>query len=78
MITRKKIFDKVENLSLQEVKQFSTSSLITSTTNDITQIQMVVSMGLQLMIKAPVTAVWAVLKILNKGVYYEKSRSKNT
>ena len=67
MITRKKIFDKVENLSLQEVKQFSTSSLITRTTNDITQIQMVVSMGLQLMIKAPVTAVWAVLKILNKG-----------
>lgn len=67
MRTRKKLFEKVENLSMQEVKQFSTSSLITRTTNDITQIQMVVSMGLQLMIKAPVTAVWAVLKILNKG-----------
>ncbi len=67
MRTRKKIFEKVENLSMAEVKQFSTSSLITRTTNDITQIQMVVSMGLQLMIKAPVTAVWAVLKILNKG-----------
>ncbi|MGN1013211.1 MAG: ABC transporter ATP-binding protein [Clostridia bacterium] len=67
MRTRKKLYEKVENLSLQEVKQFSTSSLITRTTNDITQIQMVVAMGLQLMIKAPVTAVWAVLKILNKG-----------
>lgn len=67
MRTRKKLFEKVENLSMQEVKQFSTSSLITRTTNDITQIQMVVSMGLMLMIKAPVTAVWAVLKILNKG-----------
>lgn len=67
MRTRKKLFQKVENLSMQEVKQFSTSSLITRTTNDITQIQMVVAMGLQLMIKAPVTAVWAVLKILNKG-----------
>lgn len=67
MRTRKKLYEKVENLGLQEVKQFSTSSLITRTTNDITQIQMVVAMGLQLMIKAPVTAVWAVLKILNKG-----------
>ena len=67
MRTRKKLFDKVERLDTAEVKQFSTSSLITRTTNDITQIQMVVSMGLQLMIKAPVTAVWAVLKILGKG-----------
>ena len=67
MRTRKKLYEKVEDLGLQEVKQFSTSSLITRTTNDITQIQMVVAMGLQLMIKAPVTAVWAVLKILNKG-----------
>ena len=67
MRTRKKVFEKVENLAMQEVKQFSTSSLITRTTNDITQIQMVVAMGVQLMIKAPVTAVWAVLKILNKG-----------
>ena len=67
MRTRKKLFDKVERLDMAEVKQFSTSSLITRTTNDITQIQMVVSMGLQLMIKAPVTAVWAVLKILGKG-----------
>ena len=67
MKTRKKLFDKVERLDMAEIKQFSTSSLITRTTNDITQIQMVVAMGLQLMIKAPVTAVWAVFKILGKG-----------
>ena len=67
MRTRKKLFDKVERLDMAEIKQFSTSSLITRTTNDITQIQMVVAMGLQLMIKAPVTAVWAVFKILGKG-----------
>lgn len=64
---RKKIFDKVENLSLHEVKIFSTSSLITRTTNDVTQIEMLISIGLQLLIKAPITAVWAVTKILNKS-----------
>ena len=64
---RKKIFDKVENLSLHEVKTFSTSSLITRTTNDVTQIEMLISIGLQLLIKAPITAVWAVTKILNKS-----------
>ncbi len=67
MKVRKKLFNKVENLAMSEVKNFSTSSLITRTTNDITQIQMLVSMGLQLMIKAPITAVWAVTKILNKS-----------
>lgn len=67
MATRKKLFDKVGNLAMQEVKNFSTSSLITRTTNDITQIQMFVAMGLQLLIKAPITAVWAITKILNKG-----------
>ena len=67
MATRKKLFDKVENLAMQEVKNFSTSSLITRTTNDITQIQMFVAMGLQLLIKAPITAVWAITKIVNKG-----------
>lgn len=67
MAIRKKIFDKVENLGMQEIKEFSTSSLITRTTNDITQIQMLVAMGLQLMIKAPITAVWAITKILNKS-----------
>ena len=64
---RKKIFDKVENLSLHEVKTFSTSSLITRTTNDVTQIEILISIGLQLLIKAPITAVWAVTKILNKS-----------
>ena len=56
MKVRKKLFDKVENLAMHEVKQFSTSSLITRTTNDITQVQMFVAMGLQLLIKAPITA----------------------
>lgn len=64
---RKKLFTKVENLAMHEIKSFSTSSLITRTTNDITQIQMLVAMGLQLMIKAPITAVWAITKILNKS-----------
>jgi len=64
---RKVVFNKVESLGIDEVKRFSTSSLITRTTNDITQIQMLIAMGLQLMIKSPVTAVWAVTKILNKS-----------
>ena len=64
---RKKIFEKVENFGMEEIKKFSTSSLITRTTNDITNIQMVIAMGMQMMIKAPITAVWAVLKILNKS-----------
>ncbi len=67
MQLRKSLFDKVENLSTSEVKKFSTSSLITRTTNDITQIQMLVAMGMQLMIKSPITAIWAVTKILNKS-----------
>ena len=67
MNLRKDIFNKVESLSINEIKQFKTNSLITRTTNDITQIEMVISMGLQLLLKAPITAVWAVLKILNKS-----------
>ena len=67
MKVRKKLFNKVGNLGMNEVKQFSTSSLITRTTNDITQIQMVIAMGLQLSIKAPITAIWAITKILNKS-----------
>lgn len=66
-VTRKKLFTKVEDLSIGEVKKFSTSSLITRTTNDITQIEMIIGMGLQLMIKAPITAIWAINKILNKS-----------
>ena len=65
--TRKQIFDKVQNLDTEEVKNFQTSSLITRTTNDVTQIEMLVAMGLQLLVKAPITAVWAITKILNKG-----------
>ncbi len=67
MHLRKKLFEKVENFSMEEIKKFSTSSLITRTTNDITNIQMFISMGLQMMIKAPITAVWAIFKILNKS-----------
>lgn len=67
MKVREKLFNKVGNLGMSEVKQFSTSSLITRTTNDITQIQMVIAMGLQLSIKAPITAIWAITKILNKS-----------
>lgn len=67
MKIRKCIFGKVEKLSMQEVKNFSTSSLITRTTNDVTQVEMLVTLGLQLLIKAPITAVWAVTKILNKS-----------
>ena len=67
MKIRKRLFDKVQNLAMNEVKQFSTSSLITRTTNDITQIQMLVAMGLQMMVKSPITAVWAITKILNKS-----------
>ncbi len=64
---REKVFDKVAAFGSGEIKQFSTASLITRTTNDITQIQMVVAMGLQVMIKAPIMAVWAVLKIVGKS-----------
>lgn len=64
---RKDIFEKVENFSEGEVKKFSTNSLITRTTNDVTQVEMLVAMGLQLMIKSPITAIWAVSKILNKS-----------
>lgn len=67
MNLRKKLFEKVESFSMGEINKFSTSSLITRTTNDITNVQMFISMGLQMMIKAPITAVWAVLKILNKS-----------
>ena len=67
MNIREKIFHKVESLSMQEVKTFSTSSLITRTTNDVTQMEMLISMGLQLLIKSPIMAIWAITKILNKS-----------
>lgn len=65
--TRKKLFDKVEELDYHQAKQFSTSSLITRTTNDITQTQMVLAMGMQMIIRAPMTVVVAISKILNKS-----------
>ena len=67
MNIRKKLFTKVENLAMNEIKQFSTSSLITRTTNDITQIQMLMAMGLQLAIRSPIMAIWAIRKILTKN-----------
>lgn len=65
---RSLLFNKVESFSMEEINRFSTSSLITRSTNDITQIQMLVVMGLQLVIKAPITAVWAIIKISDKGL----------
>ena len=65
--TRKKLFTKVESLAMEDLKKFQTSSLITRTTNDITQVEMLLGMGTQLLIRAPITAVWAITKILNKS-----------
>ena len=64
---RKNIFHKVENMGLAEIKKFSTSSLITRTTNDVTQVEMLIGMGLHAMVKAPVMATSAIFKILDKG-----------
>lgn len=64
---RCKLFTKVNDFSLEEIKKFSTSSLITRTTNDVTNLEMLLSMGLQLLIKAPITAIWAIKKILGKN-----------
>lgn len=64
---RDKVFSKVSDFGNGEIKKFSTASLITRTTNDITQIQMFVAMGLQVMIKAPIMAVWAIYKIVGKS-----------
>lgn len=68
MNIRTKLFNTVEDLDMEEIKEFSPSSLITRTTNDVSQIEMLLGMGLQLLIKAPITAVWAVTKILNKNM----------
>ena len=65
--TRSRLYRKVESLSSGDIKKFSTSSLITRTTNDITQLEMVLGMGLQLLIKAPIMAIWAIDKIVNKN-----------
>jgi ATP-binding cassette subfamily B protein len=64
---RKRIFEKTISFGVSEIKKFSTASLITRTTNDVTQIEMLLAMGLQLLIKAPIMAVWALLKIVGKS-----------
>ncbi|MGE5455946.1 MAG: ABC transporter ATP-binding protein [Ignavibacteriales bacterium] len=64
---RRDVFRKVEHFGMEEINKFSTGSLITRTTNDITQIQMIISMGLQLVIKAPILAIWAIYKIAGKS-----------
>lgn len=64
---REKLFHHVMDAGSEEMQDFSIPSLITRTTNDITQIQMIIAMGLQMLIKAPIMAVWAVIKILGKS-----------
>lgn len=64
---REKLFDKVQNFSLAEINHFSTASLITRSTNDVTQVQNLIVMGLQVVVKAPIMAVWAILKIADKS-----------
>ena len=64
---REKIFKKVQKFSIDEIKKISASSLITRTTNDVSQIEMLIAMGLQAMIKAPIMATWAISKIISKS-----------
>lgn len=64
---RSRLFNKVQSFSMEEINNFSTASLITRSTNDITQVQMLIVIGLQLLVKAPILAVWAVLKITGKS-----------
>ncbi|WP_057887530.1 ABC transporter ATP-binding protein [Companilactobacillus mindensis] len=64
---RKDVFNQVMDYSTQDIKKFSVSSLLTRSTNDLTQLQQFIAMGLQVIIKAPITAIWAITKIANKG-----------
>lgn len=68
--TRKKVFNKVIDFNMEEIKKFSTSSLITRTTNDIKQVQTLIVMGVQMIIKSPIMAVYAITKIANKGIEF--------
>ncbi len=63
---RGQIFDKVQSFSMEEIGRFSTASLITRSTNDVMQVQMMIVMGLEVLMRAPVTAVWAICKIAGK------------
>ena len=65
---RSQLFTKVDSFSMEEINRFSTDSLITRSTNDITQVQMLITMGLQMIIKAPIMVIWAVIKISGKGL----------
>lgn len=67
MRVRSAVYGKVESFSMAEINRFSTASLITRSTNDITQVQMVFVMGMQAIIKAPIMAIWAIVKILGKN-----------
>ncbi len=69
-ITRSAVFKKVGSFGMEEIKEFSTSSLITRTTNDVTQVQMLIGMGLQAIIKAPIMATWAIIKIMGKNMVW--------
>ncbi len=69
-ITRASVFQKVMSFSMREVNSFSISSLITRTTNDITQIQTLIVMGMQMLVKAPLTAIWAMIKISNNNTTF--------
>lgn len=64
---RSLLFNKVDSFSMEEINSFSTDSLITRSTNDITQVQQLITTGLQMLIKAPILAVWALVKISGKG-----------
>lgn len=64
---RENVFNKVQSFSMEEINNFSIASLITRSTNDITQVQMVIIMGIQMLIKSPIMAIWAIVKILNKS-----------
>ena len=64
---RTRLFNKVQSFSMEEINNFSTASLVTRSTNDVNQVQMFIVMGLQLLIKAPITAIWALTKIMDKS-----------
>lgn len=70
---RRSVFSKVQSFSLGEIQKFSTPSLITRSTNDITQVQMLIAMGLQIIVKAPIMAVWAIIKIAGKDTEWTVS-----
>lgn len=65
---REAVYDKVISFSMEEMGKFSTASLITRSTNDISQVQMVIAIGLQASVRAPIMAVWAITKIINKNL----------